>query len=91
MEALFAVTERLQKGLPFGVQRLHLVLDRLLFTAVSLLFKAKLSDPLRVLPEPLLQLLLLLLQGGDGGDQLLTPFATALLFLNPCTGSPGNV
>ena len=56
-----------------------------------LLFGAELGQALLVLPQPLLQLLTLGLQGADLLAQLLAGAAALLLFLQPAAGAPRHL
>ena len=91
LQGLFAVAKALKHGLPFGIEGVESLLDRLFFAAVLELFAAEFVESLSVLSQPFLQLLLFLLKRVDAGLQLLSPFAASLLFVQPGPRSARNI
>ena len=91
LQRLFSGREALEQGLPVLLQLLQSLLHRLLVVAVLLLLLLQFRQPFRVLPQPLLQLLLFLQQRCQGDLQLLATAAASFLLLQPGTGAAGYI
>ena len=91
LELLFAVSNGLKQGLPGLLQGCELLLHGVSVGTVLLLLLGELLQSFPFLPQPFLQLLLLLQQGSDVALQLLTAATAALLFFNPGTGSTRHI
>ena len=91
LQRLLSGREALEQGLPVLLQLLQALLHRLLVVAVLLLLLLQFRQPFRVLPQPLLQLLLFLQQRCQGDLQLLATAAASFLLLKPGTGAAGDI
>ncbi|CAI8153297.1 MAG: Uncharacterised protein [Synechococcus sp. CC9902] len=91
LDRLFPVGNGMQQVLPVLFQLLHPSLHTLFVFAVLALLLLQFHQPLRFLTQPLLKLLLFLLERAETGQKSLATAAAAFLLLQPGSGAPCHV